>query len=114
LTLITALIAALGQMVQRLLRSAHSMASLAIGGASDLTRTRSELLAEKALLRQQIIALRRSSARPRLHRDDRLLLLILARPNPRWREALHVVSPETFLRWHRDLFKIMWRRKSLP
>ena len=27
---------------------------------------------------------------------------------------MHVVSPETLLRWQRDLFKIVWRRKSLP
>ena len=25
-----------------------------------------------------------------------------------------MVSPETLLRWHRDLFKIVWRRKSRP
>ena len=58
--------------------------------------------------------LRRSIKRPRLHRDDRVLLLALARLTRRWPDALHVVSPETLLRWHRDLFKIVWRRKSLP
>ncbi len=113
-TRIAALIATLGRAVQRLLRPARSAGILAIGASRDLTRTRSALLAENALLRQQLIVLRRSIARPRLHRDDRLLLLLLARLNCRWREALHVVSPETFLRWHRDLFKIVWRRKSRP
>ena len=52
--------------------------------------------------------------RPRLHCDDRLLLLALVRLTDRWRDALHLVSPETLLRWHRDLFKIVWRRKSRP
>jgi len=78
------------------------------------TRTRSELLAENALLRQQVIVLRRSIRRPRVHHDDRLLLLILARLCRRWWEALHVVNPETLLRWHRDLFKFVWRRRSRP
>ena len=108
------MIATLGRTVQRLLRPARSAGILAIGASRDLTRTRSALLADNALLRQQLIVLRRSIARPRLHRDDRLLLLLLARLNCRWREALHLVSPETFLRWHRDLFKIVWRRKSRP
>jgi len=49
-----------------------------------------------------------------VHRDDRLLLLLLARLTRSWRDALHVVRPETLLRWHRDRFKITWRRKSRP
>ena len=111
---IATLIAALGRAVERLMRPARSVGALAIGAARDLTRTRSALVAENALLRQQLIVLRRNISRPRLHREDRVLLLILARLNPRWREALHVVCAETFLRWHRDLFKIVWRRKSRP
>ena len=109
-----ALIGVLAQVFQNLLRPARSAANVAIGAVWDLTRTRSELLAENALLRQQVIVLRRRTGRPRLHRDDRLLLLILARLCSRWRDALHVVKPETLLRWHRDLFKIVWRRKSRP
>ncbi len=110
---VVALIIVLGQAVRRLLRPARSGAKLMVGAADDLTRTRSELMAENALLRQQLIVLRRSVERPRLHRDDRVLLA-LARLTRRWRDALHVVSPETLLRWHRDLFKIIWRRKSRP
>jgi putative transposase len=109
-----ALIGALFRLVQRLLRPARSAAGVGIGAACDLTRTRSELLAENALLRQQVIVLRRSSRRPRVHRDDRLLLLILARLCRRWRDALDVVNPETLLRWHRDRFKFVWRRRSRP
>jgi putative transposase len=108
------LIAALVRVVQCLLRPAHSAVAVGIGAARDLTRTRSELLAENALLRQQVIVLRRSVERPRLHHDDRLLLLILARLCRRWRDALHLVNPETLLRWHRDLFKIVWTRRSRP
>ena len=109
-----ALIGALAQVCQSLLRPARSAGKVAIGAARDLTRTRSELLAENALLRQQLIVLRRSIQRPRVHRDDRLLLLMLARLCRRWRDALHLVNPETLLRWHRDLFHVLWRRKSRP
>jgi len=75
-----------------LLRPARSGAKLLIGAAGDLTRPRSELIAENALLRQQLIVLRRSIERPRLHHDERVLLLALARPARRWRDALHVWS----------------------
>ncbi|MCP5041004.1 MAG: hypothetical protein GY944_08225, partial [bacterium] len=95
---IVALIITLVRAVQRLLRPARSGGRLVIGAAGDLTRTRSELLAENALLRQQVLVLRRNIDRPRLHRDDRLLLLALARLTRRWRDAMHVVSPETLLR----------------
>jgi hypothetical protein len=109
-----ALIGAVVRAVQGLLRPARSGTEVGIGAARDLARTRSELLAENALLRQQVIVLRRGLWRPRFHRDDRLLLLILARLCRRWRDALHVVNPDTLLRWHRDLFKFVWRRKSRP
>ena len=29
-----------------------------------------------------------------------------------WQQALHIVQPDTLLRWHRDLFRHYWRRKS--
>ena len=62
-----ALIGALVRVVRRLLRPARSAAEVGIGAARDLTRARSEL-----------IVLRRSIERPRLHRDNRVLLLALA------------------------------------
>jgi len=102
-----ALIGALVRVVQRLLRPARSAAKVGIGAARDLTRTRSELLAENVLVRQQVIVLRRSIPRSRVHHDDRLLVLILARLCCRWSDALHVVNPETLLCWHQDLFKFV-------
>jgi hypothetical protein len=54
----TALIVILTRALQRLLRPVRSGARLI--AAVDLTRTRSELIAKNALLRQQIIVLRRS------------------------------------------------------
>ena len=38
--------------------------------------------------------------------------MFLARLNTAWRDALHVVKPDTLLRWHRDLFTLLWRHKS--
>jgi putative transposase len=29
-----------------------------------------------------------------------------------WRQTLFLVQPETLLRWHRELFRVFWKRKS--
>jgi len=63
--LVTAVIIALGQALRRLLPPARFGAKLLIGAAGDLTRSRSELMAENALLRQQLIVLRGGIERPR-------------------------------------------------
>ena len=88
--------------------------SLANGTASDLTRSKADLIAENALLRQQLIILQRQSKRPQLNNFDRIKLLLLARATPYWKQALLIVQPDTILRWHRELFRIIWRRKSKP
>ena len=56
-----------------------STTSLVLGTLADLTRGKSELLAENALLRQQLIILRRQVKRPTYRKTDRLLLVLLAR-----------------------------------
>jgi hypothetical protein len=86
--------------------------SLVLGTVADLTRGRSELVLENAFLRQQVIVLSREKKRPPLTNKDRRLLVLLARLLPSWQDALMIVQPDTLTRWHRDLFKIVWRRKS--
>ncbi len=54
-------------------------ASLPLANLTDLGRSKSELLAENALLRQQLISLRRQVKRPTFTRTDRILLVLLAR-----------------------------------
>src|SRR5215208_6387366 len=76
------------------------MAAPIAGTLADLIRSRPELVAENALLRQQLLVLRRSVTRPRCTPTDRARL------------ALLIVQPDTLLRWHRRLFRGYWRRKS--
>ncbi len=80
----------------------------------DLARSKHDLLVENALLRQQLIVLERRQKRPQLSNWDRIKLICLARLTPNWKDALHIVQPDTLLRWHRDLFRFVWRRKSKP
>jgi len=79
-----------------------SHASLLFETLMDLSRGKAELVAENALLRQQLILLRRQIKRPRSTKTDRLLLVLLARVTRTWRQALFIVRPETLLTWHRQ------------
>jgi putative transposase len=76
--------------------------SLLLGTLADLARGKSELVAENALLRQQLIILRRQSKRLVCTKRDRILLVLLAKAVRAWRQALLIVQPETLLRWHRQ------------
>ncbi len=86
--------------------------SLVSGVLSDLTRSRSDLVVENALLRQQLIVLNRQVKRPLLANRDRCRLVLLARCTRFWKQAIHIVQPNTLLRWHRELFRFYWRLKS--
>jgi putative transposase len=78
----------------------------------DLARTKSELVAENVLLRQQLILLRRQVKRNACTRSDRVLLVLLARMDRTWKQAIFIIQPETLLRWHRQGFKLYWNYKS--
>ncbi len=86
--------------------------SLLPGTIADLGRSKSVLIAENALLRQQIIILKRQVKRPTCTQRDRILLVLLARAVRAWKQALFIVQPETLLRWHRELFRLYWKRRS--
>jgi len=88
--------------------------ALAIGTLSDPKRCRKDLIIENAMLRQQLIVLNRQVNRPQFTQGDRVRLVLLARFTGFWRQALHIVQPDTLLRWHRNLFRSYWRRKSKP
>jgi putative transposase len=86
--------------------------SLPLSTLSDLGRSKTELLAENALLRQQLIILRRQVKRPAYTKTDRILLVLLARVARTWQQALFIVQPDTLLRWHRELFRLYWKRRA--
>src|SRR5437763_2548865 len=85
--------------------------SLALGSISDLTRTNKQLIAENALLRQQLIVLNRQVKRPNFKPLDKFRLVILASLVHHWRQALLILQPDTLLKWHRQGFKLLWKIK---
>jgi putative transposase len=84
------------------------------GAVADATRSKSELMLENALLRQQLIVLDRQVKRPTLSWRERGIMVLLASKLQNWKGAVFIVQPDTILRWHRDLFRLVWRRKSQP
>jgi putative transposase len=86
-----------------------------VGGAvTALRRSRPELLAENALLRQQVILLQRRVKRPRCTAIARALRVLRTSRLPPWRQAGLIVQPQTVLRWPRALCRRVWRRRSPP
>jgi transposase InsO family protein len=65
-----------------------------------------------AFLRQQLIMLKRQVKRPVCTKTDRILLMLLARAVQAWKQTLFIIQPETLLRWHREAFRLFWKRRS--
>src|SRR3954471_20439651 len=63
---------------------------------------------EIAVLRHQLLVLRRQVARPRYAPPDRIILAALAKLLPRERWPIFLVTPSTLLRWHRELIRRRW------
>jgi transposase InsO family protein len=63
---------------------------------------------ELLVLRHQLVVLGRQERHPRLRPADRALLAALARLLPPRRRHGLVVTPQTLLRWHRELVRRKW------
>jgi hypothetical protein len=78
-------------------------------------RSKSQLVAENALLRHQVIVLRRKvKGRIPLTNGDRWFFVQLYRWFPSILSVLAVIQPERLVRWHRVGFRLYWRWKSRP
>ncbi|HEX7564554.1 MAG TPA: hypothetical protein VF396_15095 [Bradyrhizobium sp.] len=76
-------------------------------------KSKSRLEAENAVLRHQLIVLRRKvQGRVRLTNNDRWFLIQLYRWFPSILNVLMIIRPETLVRWHRAGFRCYWRWKS--
>jgi transposase InsO family protein len=96
------------------MREAFRPAPLAAGFARDLFRTREQLMVENAMLRQQFTVASRRVKRPAFRPLERGFLVALSSRLSYWRNVVLLVKPSTILRWHREGFRLVWRRRSRP
>ena len=77
-------------------------------------RSRSSLAAEELFLRKQLGFYQERRIKPRrISQPTRVTLRWLSRWFD-WRGALTVVTPRTFIGWHRQGFRFYWHRKCQP
>lgn len=70
--------------------------------------------AENLFLRKQLALYLERKVNPRRAGDATRFTLVLLSSFFAWREALTIVQPDTFIRWHRKGFRLFWRWKSNP
>ncbi len=98
----------------RELREWSRPARVAAHAVADLQKTKTELIADNALLRQQLIVADRHIKRALFTRSERTATTVFARFTRSWRDAMLLVQPDTVLGWHRKVFKLAWWLKSKP
>jgi len=72
------------------------------------------LAAENLFLRKQLALYQERQVRPRRATNATRIALVWLGQWFDWRRALGIVKPETFIRWHRQAYRLFWRRKSKP
>ena len=70
-----------------------------------LVEDRQRLVLENVALRHQLAVLKRSVTRPKIQDSDRMFWILMRRMLTEWRDALHFVTPDTVVRWHRKGFR---------
>src|SRR6266404_1555240 len=76
-------------------------------------KSKSRLEAENAVLRHQLIILRRKvRGRARFINSDRWFFIQMYRWVPSILQVLTIIRPETLVRWHRAGFRRYWRWQS--
>ena len=77
-------------------------------------RPRAALAAENLFLRKQLALYQERHVQSRRATDATRIALVWLGRWFEWRQALAIVLPKTFLRWHRQRFRLFWRWRSRP
>jgi hypothetical protein len=93
------------------LRLCYLVACRVLEILGSLRRTEGDKDIELMVLRHEVRLLKQQlHGGVRYRPEDRAILAALSRLLPRWRWRCFLVTPETLLRWHRELSRRKWRR----
>ncbi len=102
----------------RLLLAARQLFRWALRFAGAMVLPRAQLAARVLAAESQLaILLNRPGGRRRHHRFPpafRLLWVVLSKLMDGWQDCVHLMKPETVVRWHRTAVRLLWRRRSRP
>src|SRR5262245_44943051 len=77
-------------------------------------RSTTTVAAENLFLRKQLSLFVERKVKPRRATDAIRFTLARLSHLLEWREALTIVNPDAFIRWHRQGFRLFWKWKSRP
>jgi putative transposase len=75
-------------------------------------RSSAAIRAQNTVLCLTVKACLERKVKPRFTNGDRLTMVLLSKLHD-WKKSF-VLKPDTLLRWQRDAFRLLWRRKSRP
>lgn len=105
------------RLIQHVLQLAYAVQTLLGDATHGLLlglRSRAVLAAEILFLRKQLALYEERQVKPRHATNAIRCALVWLSSWFDWRPALRIVTPETFTRWHRQGFRLWWRRTSTP
>src|SRR6516165_1498399 len=106
-----------GSVFQPLTHSLRTLSSVACDLVRLLvlvSRSRRALASENLFLRKQLARFQERKVKPHRTNDSTRLMMVILGRRFAWRDALVNVRPDTFVRWHRKGFRLLWRWKSRP
>jgi len=98
--------------ILRLLNIGKDLVREALGFLRLLLGSKASLAAEVLFLRKQLAFYQERKLKPRRFDDAARISLVLLAQLFDWKKALQNVKPQTFIGWHRQVFRLLWRWKS--
>ena len=80
---------------------------------STCLRPSTAIVAENLFLRKQLALYQERQAKPRRANNITRLILVWLSHCFDWKSALQIVQPQTFVRWHRQGFRLFWHVQRL-
>src|SRR2546428_167848 len=105
----------LSRLLSNLVLFASTLLTLVVDAVRFLrlcVRSPTALAAENLFLRKQLALYQERHVQPRRATNATRLVLVWLGQWFDWRQALAIVQPATFTRWHREGFRLFWRVKS--